>query len=90
MIHIDTHSMNIEDTDLAASVKYCADMLGYVHYSDSNRMYPGAGHIDFKEISEVLNDIDYQGYIGIECLPLPDEDTCCELALKYVKTIEPK
>ena len=90
LMHIDTHSMNIEDADLVESVKYCADTLGYVHYSDSNRMYPGAGHINFREISEILKKIDYRGYIGIECLPLPDEDSCCELALRYVKAIEPK
>jgi 5-keto-L-gluconate epimerase len=89
LMHIDTHSMNIEDVNLAESVKYCADTLGYVHYSDSNRMYPGAGHVNFRELSEVLKEIDYKGYIGIECLPLPDEDSCCDLAFKYVKSIEP-
>jgi sugar phosphate isomerase/epimerase len=87
-VHADTHSMNIEDRNIADSIEYCADLLGYVHFSDSNRMYPGAGHIDFKEYLRVLKKMNYQGYIALECLPLPNETICCEHGLQYVKALE--
>ncbi|MHB1485830.1 MAG: sugar phosphate isomerase/epimerase family protein [Saccharofermentanales bacterium] len=88
LVHADSHSMNIEDRSIAESLEYCSELLGYVHFSDSNRMYPGAGHIDFKEYLRVLDAIGYKGYISLECLPLPDERTCCDNGLMYVKTLE--
>jgi sugar phosphate isomerase/epimerase len=88
LVHIDTHSMNIEDVNMVESIEYSADLLGYVHFSDSNRMYPGAGHVDFRKVQKALEKVNYQGYVSLECLPLPDSDTCSERGLKFVKSLE--
>ena len=37
------HSMAVEDQDLAQSVRETADLIRYVHFSDSNRRYPRRG-----------------------------------------------
>jgi len=87
-LHIDTHSMNIEDADLPAAVLAGASELGYVHFSDSNRRYPGGGNIDFKPIVKKLVDIGYDGIITSECLPIPDAETAARQGLEYMKAQE--
>ncbi len=87
-LHIDTHSMNIEDPDLPAAVKSSQPVLGYVHFSDSNRRFPGAGNIDFKPILQALLAISYRGFIVSECLPWPDAAASARLGLRYMKALE--
>lgn len=77
----DTFHMNIEEKDIAESFRKLGDKLGHVHLVDSNREAPGHGHIDFKEILQTLKEIDYQGYLSFEILPLPDSRTAIEDAI---------
>ncbi len=87
-LHIDTHSMILEDSDLAASVRETADMLSYVHFPDSNRGYPGAGNIDFKPIMRALVDVGYEGYITLECTPEPSQYECARRGIEYLRSLE--
>ena len=87
-LHIDTHSMILEDSDLADSVRQTADILGYVHFPDSNRGYPGAGNIDFKPIMRALADVGYEGYITLECTPYPTEYDCAKRGIDYLRALE--
>jgi 5-keto-L-gluconate epimerase len=86
-IHLDTFHMNIEEPDISKSIIKTGDLLGYFHVSDSNRMFPGAGHIDFKTVIDALLKINYQGYIGVECFPIPDSDIASKKAIQNIKTI---
>ncbi|MCL2816026.1 MAG: sugar phosphate isomerase/epimerase [Oscillospiraceae bacterium] len=88
-LHIDTHSMAIEEKNLSESILYCKNKpLGYVHYSDNNRMYPGGGALDFKQLTRALADIGYEGYITLECLPYPDQKEAARRGLDYMKSVE--
>lgn len=87
LLHIDTHSMIVEDKNLPQSVYETADVLGYVHFSDSNRGYPGAGNIDFKSILKALMEVGYQGYISTECQPYPTEYECAARGLQYIRAL---
>ena len=87
-LHIDTHSMILEDIDLADSVRQTADILAYVHFPDSNRGYPGAGNIDFKPIMRALADVGYEGWITLECVPLPSEYECAKRGADYLRALE--
>ena len=49
-IHMDTFHMNIEEVDICKAIIDHKELLGYFHIADSNRMYPGAGHINFLKI----------------------------------------
>jgi sugar phosphate isomerase/epimerase len=86
-IHMDTFHMNIEEVDMCKAIRDYGNQLGYFHVADSNRMYPGAGHIDFKAVSNALVDINYCGFMVLECLPLPDGETAAKNALNYMKKI---
>ena len=68
---IDTFHMNIEEADLPASILACAPEIKYVHLADSNRRYPGQGHLDLAGVLGTLRRIGYDGVLSAECLPLP-------------------
>ena len=87
-LHIDSHLMNVEDKDIASSIKCGAKWLKYVHFSDSNRAYPGGGKFDFKEMMHALIDVGYTGYITNECQPYPNPYTCAERGLRYNRHLQ--
>ncbi|HHY79414.1 MAG TPA: sugar phosphate isomerase/epimerase [Thermoanaerobacter sp.] len=86
-IHLDTFHMNIEEESFKNSILMAKDKLGHFHFADSNRKYPGAGHINFEEIKEALKAINYDDVIAFECLPLPDSDTAAVKGLEFVKRL---
>ena len=77
--------MNIEDYEPIESVRYAGKTIGYVHFSEINRMYPGAGRFDFPGIVKALSETGYEGYLAAECLPLPTPDQAAELGLAYMR-----
>ena len=74
-VHMDTFHMNIDEADMPQAIRTAGDKLGYLHVADSNRLYPGAGHLDFAPILAALQEVDYQGTISLECIPEPDSKT---------------
>jgi sugar phosphate isomerase/epimerase len=80
---LDTFHMNIEEPSITDSFASSKDRLFHVHIADSNRWFPGAGHIDFRAIIGVLDHIDYRGFLSAEILPLPDPDTAATNTLAH-------
>jgi len=70
----DTYHMNIEETDPLAALRQSADRLGHVQLSDSNRLEPGAGHLDWAAHLRCLAEIGYDGYLAFECRLSGDPD----------------
>jgi sugar phosphate isomerase/epimerase len=69
---LDTFHMNIEEPDIEASIRSCGPHIFHFHVADSNRWYPGAGHLGFKSILTTLVGTGYSGWISGEFLPMPD------------------
>jgi len=86
--HLDTFHMNIEESDPLAAIRRCGSRLGYFHVSDSTRRYPGSGHLDFTRILATLKEVDYQGYITVECIPYPDRLTAAKKAIEHLRRCE--
>ena len=63
----DSYHMNIEEADLAESLRAAAPWLRHVQVSDSNRLEPGAGHLDWDGFVEALRGIGYAGDLAWEC-----------------------
>ena len=84
---LDTFHMNIEDSDIGASIRTCGERIFHFHVADSNRWYPGAGHLDFGSILEELEKTGYQGFVSGEFMPLPDADTAAERGIAHLKTL---
>jgi sugar phosphate isomerase/epimerase len=62
----DTYHMNIEESDPAAALQAAAPYLGHVQASDSNRLEPGAGHVDWALFGATLRSIGYGGTVAVE------------------------
>jgi sugar phosphate isomerase/epimerase len=84
---VDTFHMNIEESDIVASILHVKEYISHVHFADSNRWAPGSGHIDFKAILNALKRIGYQGAISAEILPKPTPDDCLKLTMEYYRKL---
>ena len=86
---LDTFHMNIEEPVIEDSIRACGDRIFHFHVADSNRWYPGAGHLDFESILDTLFATGYQGYVSGEFMPLPDADTSAERGIAYLRQLYP-
>jgi len=62
----DLFHMNIEEKDIAQSIKESNRNLKNIHVSDSNRLGIGYGHMDFHEILKTLTQMRYSGPLTLE------------------------
>lgn len=85
---LDTFHMNIEEPCIAESIRLAGSKMFHFHYADSNRMYPGAGHIDFKSVMQATQDIGYTGYFSGEHRPGPEGMNAATQGLRLLKKIE--
>ena len=84
---LDTFHMNIEEPDVEGSIRACGELIFHFHVADSNRWYPGSGHLNFKSILSVLFATGYQGYVSGEFMPIPDSDTSASKSIDYLRQI---
>ena len=82
---LDTFHMNIEEADIEESIRVCGERIFHFHVADSNRWYPGAGHLDFKSILEALFISGYSGWISGEFLPKPDAGMAAQKSIVHLR-----
>ncbi|PKO16302.1 MAG: hypothetical protein CVU39_08030 [Chloroflexi bacterium HGW-Chloroflexi-10] len=70
-LHLDTFHMNIEEDDIAKAIQKTGNQLGHLHVVENNRKSPGQGHIPWKEVSQSLKKINYDGFIVAEIFVNP-------------------
>jgi len=68
----DLFHMNIEEADPAEALVSGGDLVGHIHFVDSNRRPVGCGHLSFGPIIGALRSIGYSGYLCAEAFPWPD------------------
>jgi sugar phosphate isomerase/epimerase len=85
---LDTFHMNIEEPSLEESIRVCGSRIFHFHVADSNRWYPGAGHIDFKRVLNTLFETGYTGFVSGEFMPKPDADTGAKRAVAHLRSLE--
>jgi len=84
---LDTFHMNIEEPDILESISTCGDWIFQFHVADSNRWYPGAGHLDFSDILTRLHSTGYKGFVSGEFMPLPDPLTAARENIAHLRGI---
>jgi 5-keto-L-gluconate epimerase len=84
---LDTFHMNIEESMIEESIRMCGGHIFHFHVADSNRKYPGAGHLDFGSILNALFSTGYQGWVSGEFMPIPDSDTAAQCSIEYLRNI---
>lgn len=63
----DTFHMSIEEGDPAGSLREAAPYVRHIQLGDSNRLEPGAGHLDWAALLDVLDETSYDGWMAMEC-----------------------
>lgn len=81
---VDTYHMYLEDEDMFRSFVEGAPLIWHIHFSDSNRCYPGSGEIDYEKVVQVLESTGYDGFVSLEIRPWPDPD---ESARRSIETL---
>ena len=84
---LDTFHMNIEEQDIQASIRQCGQHIFHFHVADSNRWYPGAGHLDFHSILKTLFGSGYPGWVSGEFLPRPDAESAAREGIRCLRRI---
>ena len=83
----DFFHMNIEEVDIAASIRAAGEQVVYVHVADSNRQQPGNGHLDFTPGFTALKAIGYDGWVGIECRIVGPFDMALRATVEHVRSL---
>lgn len=74
-VHWDLFHANIEDADFGEAIDRMGNRLMHVHLADSNRQFPGYGHLDFVSVFKKLKQVEFDGFASFECFNLPSRDT---------------
>jgi len=88
---LDTYHMHHQDADLYASFRQAleAGKCWHIHFSDSNRCWPGSGDLNYERIVQALNENGYQGYVSTEIRPWPDPDTSAASSIASIRRYIP-
>jgi sugar phosphate isomerase/epimerase len=68
-IMADTFHMNVEERSIPGAIRDLGALLNHVHLSDSNRLAPGLGHVNFTDVLKALRDVRYGGGLAFELIP---------------------
>ncbi len=80
-LHASTYHMNIEEEDFSAPLAEVADVLGYVHISESHRGQPGRGTVNWDQVFQGLAAAHYTGPLVIEAFAAPAADLAAAMYL---------
>ncbi len=65
-VHADTYHMNIEEEGFYQPLLEVADVLGYIHMSESHRGLVGSGTVIWDQVFQGLKDAHYRGPLVLE------------------------
>ena len=72
----DAYHMQRTEGDLVSTIERHWDRIGHIQIADNpGRYHPGSGEINYRYFLQVLQDHEYQGYVGLEYRPIDgDQD----------------
>ncbi len=71
---LDTFHANIEEKDIAREILKYGDQIVHVQGNENDRGTPGSGHLEWDEIRNALQQINYQGAIVLETFGSPSKE----------------
>jgi sugar phosphate isomerase/epimerase len=86
-IAADTYHMNIEEADPLKALIDAAPQIRHVQLSDSNRLEPGAGHIDWSATLDALWSIGYDAELAFECRLSGEVDQVLPVSVRRMRQL---
>jgi sugar phosphate isomerase/epimerase len=83
-ITADFFHMSIEEANPARSICQSGPWIKHIHLADSNRKFPGQGHLDFVDLFSALQQAGYSGWMTIECDTPADAKVELPIAFQYL------
>jgi D-psicose/D-tagatose/L-ribulose 3-epimerase len=80
-LHADTYHMNIEEEGFYNPIINTADVLDYVHMSESHRGLVGSGTVNWEQIWKALKKIKFQGHLVLESFAAINPDLAAATCL---------
>jgi sugar phosphate isomerase/epimerase len=77
----------MEEQEPFSDIEKVAGNLGYVHLSDTGRLYPGSGDYPFELLFNTLYRIGYSGPVSVECEWKNDPEAEMKAAARFVKGV---
>jgi hydroxypyruvate isomerase len=69
----DTYHLQMMEGNLAEMIQSNIDWIGHIQFADyPGRHEPGTGSIGFNDLLSVIETAGYQGFIGLEFIPLAE------------------
>ena len=69
-INWDLYHMQIVEGDLCMNLREGFDNVGYIQLADNpGRHEPGTGEVNYTRVFQEIQDLGYDGYVGLECRP---------------------
>jgi sugar phosphate isomerase/epimerase len=84
LLVFDAYHALLEERSVFAALIRARANVAWVQLSDSNREAPGLGQQNFGEFIRVLDALDYDGFISIECVQRPDEESAVRQAARHL------
>ena len=84
----DTFHMNIEERCPLKMLSECQSHFHNLHLSDNNRYFPGLGCISFENYLKKLQEIHYQGPLGIEGILKDNLENDLETGVRYLSGLD--
>jgi sugar phosphate isomerase/epimerase len=84
---IDIYHVHLEDPGVAAAFVAARHVLRHVHVCDSNRLAPGWGHLNLKEVIATLKYLGYEGWVSVEALQVPAPEAAVAQSGRHLREI---
>lgn len=81
----DLFHMNIEEADMAESIRSAASHIGHIHFADSNRKPIGMGHTEMDSVATAIKEINYSRFVSAEAFPEPSSDEAAKKTIESFK-----
>lgn len=82
----DVFHLAIEEKSIPDAIRQGGSLIKHVHFGDNNRLLPGYGNLNWKEIINALKEIKYDGYLNLECAVMGDPAVELPKAVKYIRS----
>ncbi len=85
-IEVDTYHMLAEERSVVAALvrAHASGRLAHVQISESNRLAPGWGHLNWADFLGTLEALSYDGWVAIEAEQKPDSPTVARQSYDFV------
>jgi len=79
--------MNIEEADPIKALFEAAEWIRHIQLSDSNRLEPTAGHIDWSMMLAAIAAIDYADELAYECRLSGELDEVLPVSVRRIRQL---